>query len=447
MRGFVTENCNERNEPLMDALITGTYNTGAMVEVIASVEGEEYDAESLWYQLSNGAYVWSGAISVMRDGSALPEEEKKQYLISYRQIDEEGRPDLDPTDPARKLYFSQLVLPANPDNVQTNELSPQEFADHVLQLVSPISEEREHVFIYIHGYHFISSLKLELLANFVQSYMTHQNNKIAKVLFFAWPAQGGLARKTVDDRSIRAGELFTANGLFDYWKVLSEALLNNGRKLNLLVHSFGHQLLNGMLNPDPAHAGKIPTTSIFQNIFLMAPDITHLSLKTGGADLYNNFPDNGKERYHYQCSKLKQLANNVHVFHDKYDYLLHVSSKKFLEKGMRREPEAAELERIREYRGLGNYGNVMLPEVVRESGFTFWNVEELIRKYADADLYDFPFRPLKKKMQKRIDRLWNNSDYGEIKFFQTLFNVGRTADHHRYVFTCKQVVDKVQELL
>ncbi|HLO39316.1 MAG TPA: hypothetical protein VK173_12525, partial [Lacibacter sp.] len=131
----------------------------------------------------------------------------------------------------------------------------------------------------------------------------------------------------------------------------------------------------------------------------------------------------------------------------KYDYLLHVGTKKFLEKGMRKNPSAKELEKIREYRALGNFADTMLPNGLKELGFKFYNVEELIRENEDVDYYDFPFRQLKTKMKKSIDRLWDSSDYREVKFFQTLFSVGRTPDHHRYLFTCKQVVNKVQELL
>lgn len=447
MRGFITENCNARELPAMDALITGVYNTGDLVEIERDAVGEEYDAEDLWYQLSNGTYVWSGAISIMRDGSALPPEERKQYLISYRKRNEEdGRPDLDPKSPAQKLYFTQLQLPANPDTIQVDELTPQEFAQQVVQLVAPVDAAREHVFIYIHGYQMISSLKLELLAHFVQSYMTHQNNKIAKVLFFAWPAQG-LSRKTVDDRSIRAGQQFNEKKLFNYWEVLSKALSDNGRKLNLLVHSFGHQFLNGMLNPEKGQVDHIPSNKVFENIFLMAPDITHMALQKDGVLLKNNFADSGIVEYHYQFSKLKDLASQVHVFHDKYDYLLHVGTKKFLEKRMRRSPDETDLDLIRKYRALGNFANLMIPDLQKETGFNFWDVEDLIKKNVEVDAYDFPFRTLKKKMTKSIDRLWNSSDYSEINFFQTLFSVGRTPDHHRYLFTCKQVVDKLQELL
>lgn len=447
MRGFITENCNEREQPYMHSPVTGIYNQGDMVEVAGSEEGDEYDAESLWYRLANGAYVWSGAVNLARDGSALPEPEKMQYLISYRKVNADGRPDLRAKIPDGKLYFTSLKLPADPDYIRAQELTPQQFASQVLELVKPIDQRREHVFIYVHGYHVFSSLKLDLLANFVQSYVTHQHNRVAKVLFFAWPAQGGLARKSVDDRSIEAGELFTEKNLFEYFIELSKALQDNGRKLNLLVHSFGHQLLNGMLNPKPDYVKNLPAKVIFENIFLMAPDVTHLALKKGGSYLYNNFPDDGTQGFHYQFEGLKKMAARVHVFHNRYDYLLHVSTKKFLEKGMRRSPQQEELKRIREYRGLGNYANMMLPVEEREPGFHFWDVEELIRLSPDGDLFDFPFRPLRKKLKKSIDRIWHNSDYGEIKLFHTLFNIGRAADLHRYVFTCKQVVDKVQGLL
>jgi hypothetical protein len=447
MKGLIIKNCNARHQPYLMTPNAGVYNEGDIVEVVGATEGKDIDTEPIWYKLSTGEWVWSGAVHIAMDGSDLRVEDRNQFLISYRQRDENGRPDLDPKTPARKLYFGSIVIPADPEFVQVQELSPQQFAQQVLNLVAPIPSEREHVVIYIHGYQVVSSLKLDLLSGFAQSYLTHPNNKIAKVLFFAWPSQGWITRKSVDDRSINAGERFTANGLFEYLNVLSLALKDAGRKLNLLVHSFGHQLLNGMLNPHPDDVGRIPAGKIFQNIFLMAPDITHLALKVGGDWLHNNFPNNGKDTFFYNFSKLKQLAHCVHVFHDKYDYLLHVSSKKSLEKGMRRSPDSEEVKRIKEYRAIGNYGNKMLPEDQREPDFRFWDVEELIMAQPGGDLYDFPFLPARKGVKRSIDKLWDNLDYSAINDFQGVLNLGRSADHHRYVFTCKQVVDKVQDLL
>lgn len=449
MRGFVMLNCFERQAPYVHARVTGKYNAQQhFVEVVATVEGDDYDGDNLWYRLSTGGYVWSGAINIATDGSALPDIERKQYIISFRESNKDsGTPLLSSKTPSCKLTFGPITLPADPDKVFVRDYSPQDFANQVVQLLEPISPDRKHVFIYIHGYQFLSSLKLDLLTNFVQNYVTHENNKIAKVLFFTWPAQGP-GRKTVDDRSVRAGQLFAQNGMFSYLKLLSETLSNEGRKLNLIVHSFGHQLLNGMLNPqDSTQLENYLKEKIFENVFLMAPDITHLAIQSGGVQLPNNFSDDETKEIFYDFSRLQSLAGRVHIFHNKYDYLLHVSTKKFLDKQMRKHPDKAVLPIIRQYRGLGNFGKSQLDTSQLKEGFHFWDVDELIKNYADVDLLNYPFRVLRNGLQRRIDKIWDKSDYSEIKFTDTLFNIGHTADHHRYLFTCKQVIDKVQSLL
>ncbi len=445
MRGvIIAKEINERISPGVEAEPLGFYKEGDIVEVKFSVPGEEYDGEDLWYRLDNGNYLWSGGVSVRWDAKLLTPEDRQQFILSYRKnIGGENRPDMDTKEIPDTVYFSPIMLPAESESMRVSEFTPEDFAQTVVDSVVNLENKRDHVLIYIHGYQLFSSLKLGLLENFMMNYFTRKDNKIAKVIFLTWPSQGSPDRKSVDDRSIRAGQMFTANNLFRYFQVLSEELAKVGKSLDLLVHSFGNQLLNGMINPLPGDELKIPGRTIFRNIFLMAPDISHLALKKDGQKLRNYFKDEKGEDYQYDYTKLKSLALNVHVFFDQHDYLLYVSTTKFLGKDNLGDRATTE-----SYRSMGNYGGkVILPETDLQDGFIFWDVGELIRKPVPADFLQFPFQSLRRSTVRSIDRVLENGNYEKIKGIKVLFNLSRFPNRHRYLFTCSQVVTKVTELL
>jgi hypothetical protein len=451
MRGIVNLALNERRRPGVNTEVSAFYENGDVVEIVDSVFGDTIEGEDRWYKLSTGNFVWSGAVDVCVDCSFLPDDQRDHYLISYRQIlqDGTGRPNLNTKEPSKILYATPVRLPADTESIRTNILVPENFTEALMQAVNKLNSKRKHVFVYIHGYQLFSSLKLDLLSSFVLNYMTHPENSIAKVLFLAWPGQGGPSRETVDDRSVRAGQQFTENNLWEIFKQLSSRLTAEGKTLNLLVHSFGHQLLNGMLNPDN-NVGNIPDTTIFRNIFLMAPDITHLTAQNKGGTPINNFKDaNGKD-YHYEFSKLQDLANRVHVFHDKYDYLLYASTKKFVEKGELNSALTAD-ERLcitRDYRNLGNHAFSKIdPQYNVITRFEYHDVETIVAEGTAGDQIDYPFRGLRPATREMIDDIWNFSDYRKVNIARILFNAQRFPDHHRYLYTCKPVVDKVLELL
>ena len=453
MRGIVIKtSVTERQKPSVNSMVTAAYNFGKIVNVKGSVFGDLVDGEDIWYKLDNDFYLWSGSVELDVDCSFLPEDQRDHYLISYRQRHPDGRPNLDTKEPSKELYFVPVRLPADTESIRADVLNPITFAESIRQAVSKLDDHRKHVFVYIHGYQLFSSLKLDLLSSFVLNYITHPENSIAKVLFLAWPGQGGPSRKTVDDRSVKAGQQFTELGFFSYFEHLAKEIGKEGKTLNLLVHSFGHQLLNGMLNPGGCSSENASKTEkrfnrIFKNIFLMAPDITHLTLQMDGKCLPNYFQDSDGLNFHYQFSRLKELGEHVHVFYDKYDYLLYSSTKKFVGKrNLRRAKD--KLAVTQDYRNLGNYGISKLTADMIEPDFNLVNVEELIGRGAPGDLLDFPFQNIKERRAGQlIDRVWDLADYDGINAKHIIFNAGRFPNHHRYLFTCKPVVEEVLRLL
>ena len=457
MRGIVNTDVNERERPTVNSRILRFYGAGDTVEITEQVLGDPYDSDDVWYKLASGAFVWNGAVDVDIDCTGLTQEDREQWLICYRKIDGQGRPDMFSKFPPATLSFSKLMLPADSAGVRAEHWTPKEFAVKIANSVNALANPRQHVFVYIHGYQLLSSLKLDLLCHFVQNYTASEDNTIAKVLFMAWPAQGGPSRKTVDDRSLKAGQEFTENNLFNTFRELSAELAKTGKSLNLIVHSFGHQLLNGMLNPDPAHVGNIPggplsdgtiPPKIFENVFLMAPDVTHLTVQQGGQTIKNYFADEDGIDFHYEFTRLKQIANQVYIFHDKYDYLLYSSTKKFVGGHLQNvATPTARFNLTKDYRNLGNYGDQIDPPINRIQGFEYIDLEELIGNDDPDGTNEFPFRRIRKSARRQVDKVVKSSDYDGINAGKIIFNLKRFPNHHRYLFTCKLVVDKVLSLL
>ncbi|MHA4741988.1 alpha/beta hydrolase [Dyadobacter sp. MSC1_007] len=448
MRGVVNRDLNERvMHPSVNAPISGYYKSGDVVEIAAASLGDKFDEDDLWYELKNGAFVWNGAVDIEPEFATNTNEDKEQFLISYRRILSDGRPDMFTQQPPDELYFMPVLLPAREANIRFNNLIPGNFADGVLKSIDRLhNPSRRHVFIYIHGFQPFSSLKLDLFNSFVQNYLNNPSNKIAKVLFMIWPSQG-LSRKRADDRAISAGENFTANNLFEPFRVLSEKLKDKGMFLNLVVHSFGHQLVNGMLNPFIPN--NVPA-EIFENIFLMASDVTHLAMSQSGITLRNNFGQN--DTFTYDYNKLKTLGKNVHVFYDEFDYLLYASTKKFVggDRIARRTTVQDRRDLTNNYRNLGNYGKSEIkPPFTSIQNINVQSVQDLITPDVLINLCDFPWLPTRENssFRQHIKQVIENADYEGIKTLKIIFNQRRLQNYHQYVFTCKPVVDAVQRLL
>lgn len=446
MKAIIRLDCNERTpSPSVNARISRHYQPGEVVEVIDSVPGDEYDNDDEWYRLSNGAYIWSGAADVQFDDDQLLPEDRKQFLVSYRMLKPNARPDLDTTDVPDRLYAAPVTLPLSNDSIRLNVLEPHLFVSGVIDSINHLPASRKHVLVYIHGWQMSPSIPTGLFFKFVRNYMRHPSNTIAKVIFLTWPAHDN--RKRGDERALKAGRKFTENNLFESFTLLSAALRKKGMQLHLLVHSFGHQLLNGMLNPDERFLSNLPSR-IFDKVFLMAPDITHEAATAKGILLENYFGDDDRVDSQYCYRNINQITNRVYVFHSKYDYLLYISTKKFVGRKRLKKAETEEERKklTKDYRNLGNYGVTQL--TANELNFDPVDLNTLPDANVGEDRLNFPFRHLQGTSSgRKIDDVWDKWDYDGINDLQVIFRAQKIPNHHRYLFTCRPVVDKVMELL
>jgi hypothetical protein len=414
------------------------FTRGTTVQITGAV----YDDRERWYITADGTKVIGNKVD-LDAYSGLSDLDKSNFFICYR-AHNAGIPIIEMADAPNKLFFANLPPAPNRD-FRVTELFPEVWATGVTQAVSRLPESRKHVFVYIHGFDWEPGLKLELVPQFVQSYLAHPENSVANVLYFGWPSYGW--RKKADDRSIGYGEQFTRNGLFEYFEVLSRKLEEAGKTLNLVVHSFGHQLLNGMINPGEGHS--IPT-GIFENIFLMAPDVTHLAVQQGGVQLRNMRRKFKGPHFHYNYTPLKQLGKHVHIYYDPSDYLLYVSSKQFNlnENTADFDPRPDADGLTADFRNLGSYGDEIFkkdPNLKLEDGFKFHNVLEIIKESPDP-VPDPLFYGFLNNEDDAMTKA-RTGDYSSINLLKTFWDKNFLMSHHAYLFSCRPVVSHVLKQL
>lgn len=439
MKGLVIKNTRFRSRPSVNAIDIEDLDINEIILIKDRVEGDYHMGINEWYLLENGLYVWSGAVSLINPLKLYDNNGFAQFLISYRKLNKLNKPATGSTDIPEKLSFQKLLLPTGYEQINMHE-DEDFFVADVVQEVSKLPLTKKHIFVYIPGYQLTSNLGLALWEDFVQSHLKTQEQSVAKVIFFTWPSHS-LSRKKIDDRAINAGIVFAKNKLFTVFQKLSAQLQEKGKTLNLIVHSFGHQLLNGFLN---AGLKFTPDSRVFHRVFLMAPDIAVGSVaeETNGVTLKNYYQSSyGLEYNVYSLHQLKHLSKSIHVFWDPYDYLLHVSTKKFALKIVNTADEA---KFINQYKNLGNYG-------FRDFGNFFnHNIQEIV-KTSSGDFSDFGFRNLadKPKWKEEMDGIIHlNKSYMTIGDpLQIIATNGKLTNHHRYLFTSHSVVNKINEIL
>jgi hypothetical protein len=437
MRALVLQDFQSKRKPsLSSGDFVKEYKKGDILEVSDALFGQDAGDDSQWYKLENGSFVNEEFLRIHITCSALPEPDQRQYLIAFHQT-ENGKIRDDLKSAPDTLSFSEIKLPPTTDDtISVAYWDPNKFASTVAKSLDDLKESQKHVFIYIPGFQLQvrEKIRTDLLADFTLSYLAHPNNSIAKVLLLSWPAQGGPKRETVDDRGYALGRDFAEKGMLDYFVQLSNVLKQKGKFLNLVVHSLGHQFLNGMLNS--AQAVALPPDT-FKNVFLMAPDISYGSVSKNGIKVKNVY---GQPDY-ITCnlSVLSKIAKGVNVFYDQYDYVLYFSTVKF-SGGLSKNIDKM-------YFNLGNYGAYDIPGNEIESNFQFFDVNELVN-HKENGSWDFRFTTLKgTELGDAIERVQFRRDYTGINWLEILEHKNALTNHHTYLFTCKEVVDKVLDIL
>jgi hypothetical protein len=470
MKGVVTRELNRRtSRPSVNSFSPGFHEVGDTVFIAFAVAGDVFEGNNIWYKLKSGEFVWSGAIGdvEIEPTDYQNPEDRRQYMLCYREVDRNHFPNIRSQKVDTTLRFATLDLPQSPDTIQVFDVTPVDIANTIIADIKKLNNSnRKNVVIYIHGYDFLKGLKVDLLSQFVLNYTSHPFNTIAKVLFFSWPANG--QRSVADDRAVEHGLDFVKNDLFrKFFVTLSQLLGNHGLTLNLVVHSFAHQLLNGILNatridsipidpkkprPNPPNINpqNLPLASpTFEKVILLASDVTHLAIKSlKGEEMVNNFERIGSP-VPYDYSNLQHIAQEVHVFYDEYDYLLYASSKKFNGSNFSLKLPVPPVTPSEDYRNLGNYGDTLASLQSIFPNSSFHHVQTVLQNGNPGNrlFYSFVNLGTSDKFKTIIDNTRANNSYKKINDIRTFIHSDLFAAHHRYLFSSRQVVDEILRIL
>ena len=345
----------------------------------------------------------------------------------YLHIENEIEPDL----PLHYTYYP-VPMRASARTRITSDVADvnDRFIEHVLLE----SASHKNVTLFIHGFHhlFNLSFKVDIFNKLVQQYC-EKHNAVGKFIFFSWPSSQ--SRHFLDDRAHAQGLMLQKNyiGLFER---LHDELNSRDIKLNLMVHSMGHRLLNGFLS------GLDHGKKIFDKVFLFAPDVPHKSLDISlpGVVIRNRknsvrdgeTPSDDEWRV-FNLTKLSEVSNETHTYYYKYDRILLAGVG-----GELKRFEESNKNLVNDCLCLGNLGN---ERIQSHSNIFFHNASEFL-------LSDNHFSKFLVKNRYALEDMENIFTKNEIHDGAKLFAaLPLTRDPwvklHRYFVECEGVVKDV----
>ena len=172
------------------------------------------------------------------------------------------------------------------------------------------NDQHRDVLFFIHGHRLsLPGLRLGLLRALHDRYVCGPRGPVGVIVFFAWPDRG--CPWSEDDEAYRAGSAFFAQG-----SVLLDALrAAAGGRLHLLVQSFGHHLLAGMVAQAIAERHDTPP---FRSCLLAGADVPQAAISDDGITVCSR-GDAGRS---YRFDQLHRLAERTVVYYDPRDRII-----------------------------------------------------------------------------------------------------------------------------
>lgn len=308
----------------------------------------------------------------------------------------------------------------------------QGFIDAVVESAKDLPQPYRNVTLYIHGFHHVInvSYKLDVMKGMTDAYCTQDENTrtVGKFIFFSWPATESRTHMAAVAWDMGVGMDTGKNAKL--FEDLYAALKKENIQFNLMVHSFGHHLLNSFLW---ARNNEQNTQKLFDQVFLFAPDIPHGSLSQKGG-MYNPI-----RKRHFNLNGLETVAGITHVYYYKHDRMLISGTCEEI----RSAPKDVKVIVNRDHFCLGTVGDAFAIDY----------------QPANIIFYDaFPMVRTEQRFQRAFDQGDEIRNMDRIVKEQSFKNAGQVAfnllpitrqpwvDLHRYSYTSNKVVAHVREL-
>ncbi len=171
-------------------------------------------------------------------------------------------------------------------------------------------DDHREVLFFIHGHRLsLPGLRLGLLRGLHDRYVVGPRGPVGVIVFLSWPDRGWPWSE--DDEAYAAGRAFFAQGT-DLLAALRDAAAG---RLHLLVQSFGHHLLAGMVARAVAEGHDRPP---FRSCLLAGADVPQASIRSGGVTVTSR-GDAGRS---YRFDQMHRLAERTVVYYDPSDGIL-----------------------------------------------------------------------------------------------------------------------------
>ena len=170
---------------------------------------------------------------------------------------------------AGTLAFGTFFIPAPPGapRPQPKEQPPDLFFGKLKDEIARSPERK--LLIFVHGYWSPFADAMETAAR-LDAALTFKG----PVLLFSWPSQGGVSWRKYDAAQRRAGD--ASLDLRDLLDAIRER--TSPAKVDIIAHSLGGQVLSGVIE-------AVTPARVFNQIVLVAPDLSADTLKRQGSDL------------------------------------------------------------------------------------------------------------------------------------------------------------------
>ena len=176
------------------------------------------------------------------------------------------------------------------------------------------SEQGGDLLIYVHGFNSDLDKAVRNLGTLEDRYV-REGSPIKHMMLFTWPAQNRKVKYRDDAQdAVETGAALARNilklqvFLDTYFEAENKAFC--GRKIHLVAHSMGTQVMEHAMASLQSNSYGIALSTIFQEVVLAAADVDDFALEIGRP-----------------MSFLSQISNRIHSYNHKEDFALVISKK------------------------------------------------------------------------------------------------------------------------
>lgn len=179
---------------------------------------------------------------------------------------------------------------------------------------SAVDVERGDTLVYIHGFNVSAEQLVQNVRDLYQQFVNERDTSISTIVGYSWPSNGRLFHYPSDRTdAVKSGQAFHDQYLAIYETVKHHVLAEGGAfsgRVHLMVHSMGGFVLQEALRNLKALVPQDGYPELWDQVIMAACDVDYACFENHENPLFI----------------LPELAQRIHVYHNKWDMGLLASS-------------------------------------------------------------------------------------------------------------------------